>query len=190
MYSTSDLKKGLIIDFDGAPHVVEKLTITSPQARGASTIFKVRLRNLKSKGKSDKSFRSGDTFGIPDFEKRLVQFLYRDADSLHFMDIQSYEQFHFQESDIEWEIRFLKDEIEGIVSLVYNEEIIGLEMPPTVELEIIECAPSVKGNSATARTKSATLETGHIIQVPEHISQGEMAKIDTRSGEFLGRVSS
>lgn len=188
MYTTSDLKKGLIIDFEGAPHLVETLSVSTPQARGGATIYKVRLRNLKTKLKVDKSFRGGETFGQPDFEKRPVQFLYRDQDSYHFMDSQTYDQFVFEREDIEDESRFLKEQME-LKSFVYNEEVIGLELPPVVELEIVETAPAVRGNSATARSKPATLETGHIIQVPEHISQGIMARVDTTTGEFLGKAN-
>ena len=190
MYSTSDLKKGLIIEYDDAPQLIETLTVASPQARGGATIYKVRLRNLKTKQKIDKSFRSGDTFGMPDFEKRPVQYLYKAGTSYHFMDTSSYDQFEFEAEDLEWEVKFLKDEMDGIMSFVYNDEVIGLELPATVELEITQCDPSVKGNSATSRNKSATLETGHVVSVPEYISQGEIAKVDTRSGEFLGRASS
>lgn len=188
MYSTSDLKKGLIIDFEGAPHMVESLNVSTPQARGASTIHKVRLRNLRTKQKIDKSFRGGDTFGVPDFEKRPIQFLYRDADAFNFMDRESFDQFSFQAEDVEWEAKFLIEDLEGIVALVYNDEIIGLELPPQVVLEITETNPAVKGNSATSRSKPATLETGHVVQVPEHIAQGEGALVDTRTGEYLGRA--
>ncbi|MFT7619475.1 MAG: elongation factor P [Planctomycetota bacterium] len=190
MYTTSDLKKGLIIDFDGAPYMVEKLNISSPQARGGATIHKVRLRNLKTKQKADKSFRGGETFGIPDFDKRAISYLYKDMESYHFMDSENFEQFFLPIEDLEWESKFLKEEMEGLKSMVYNDEIIGMELPQVVELKITECAPSVKGNSATSRQKPATLETGHTIQVPEHVAQGHVARVDTSTGEFLGRASS
>ena len=90
--------------------------------------------------------------------------------------------------DLEWESTFLIDEMEGVKSLVYNDEIIGLEQPPTVSLKITECAPAVRGNSATARTKPATLETGHTVLVPEHTSPDEVLNVDTRTGESLGRA--
>ena len=190
MYTTSDLKKGLIIEFDGAPCMVEKLTVSTPQARGGATIHKVRLRNLMTRQKSDKSFRGGEQFGVPDFDKRPVSFLYKDQDAYHFMDTETYDQFALQAKNLEWEAKFLKEEMEGLKSMVFNDEVIGLELPPVIDLEITECAPSVKGNSATARQKPATLETGHIVQVLEHISQGDWARVDTRTGEFLGKAKS
>ena len=188
MYDISELKKGVVVEYDEAPHAVETVSASSPQARGASMIYKVRLRNLKTKQKVDKSFRSGDTFAMPDFQRRPVQFLYRDQETYHFMDQESFDQFHFEKSDIEWEAKFLKDEMEGILSLVYNEGVIGLELPPNVTLEITETNPAVKGNSATKREKPATLETGHVIQVPEYMSPGEIVNVDTRTGDFLGRA--
>ena len=188
MYTTSDLKKGLIIDFDGGPCIVDSVSMSTPSARGANCIFKVRLRNLKSKQKLDKSFRSGETFGVPDFERRPIQFLYADNTGHHFMDTESYDQFALQKEDIDWEMNFLVEELEGVKALTYNEQVIAIELPPTVTLEITETPPAVRGNSATARTKNATLETGHVIQVPEHISQGENVNVDTRSGDFLGRA--
>ncbi len=188
MYTTSDIKKGLILEYDDAPCMVESVQVSTPSARGASTIFKVRLRNLKSGQKLDKSFRGGDTFKVPDFSRAPCQYLYRDQESFHFMNEETFDQFSFTQKSIEWEAQFLKDELEGIACLIYNDEVIGLQMPPTVSLEITETPPSIKGASATARTKPATLESGFIVQVPEHISQGDVVNVDTRTGDFLGRA--
>ncbi len=189
MYSTSDLKKGLIIELDGAPHVVESVKISSPTARGGNTISRVRLRNLKTKQKVDKSFRGSESFADPAFEKRDCQLLYREQDTFHFMDQMTFEQFFFEKDDIEWEANFLRDELEGIRALIYNDEVIGLELPSHVTLKIAETQPSIKGASATARTKPATLETGHVVQVPEHIGPDDVLNVDTRTGEFLGRAN-
>jgi elongation factor P len=189
MYTTSDLKKGLILEYEEAPCMVESIQISSPSARGASTIFKVRLRNLKTKQKLDKSFRGGDTFAVPDFNRVSCQYLYKDQDAWHFMNQETYDQFFFPNEDIEWESQFLKDELEGIMCLIYNEQVIGLQLPTTVTLQITETPPSIKGASATARTKPATLETGLIVQVPEHISPGDSVNVDTRTGDFLGRAT-
>ncbi len=188
MYTTSDLKRGLFIETDGGPHLVEAVSATAPTARGASMIFKVRMRNLRTKQKVDKSYRGGETFGVPDVERRPVQYLYSDGSAFHFMDQKTYEQFALQVSDLEWERRFLVDDMEGIVALYYNEAPLALELPNTVALEITETAPAVKGNSATGRTKPATLRTGLVVQVPEHITQGTRVLVDTRTGEFGGRA--
>ncbi|MEM7201043.1 MAG: elongation factor P [Planctomycetota bacterium] len=188
MYSTSDLKRGLIIELEGAPVVVESLHVSSPTARGGNTVTRVRLRNLKTKQSFDKSFRGGETFAVPDVDRRPIQFLYADPATYHFMDSESYEQFELSREDLEWEGKFLVEGIEGVRAMYYNGAPIGLELPTAVSLEITETAPGVKGNSATGRTKPATLETGHVVQLPEHIDQGIRVSIDTRTGEFLGRA--
>ncbi|MCZ6792435.1 MAG: elongation factor P [Planctomycetota bacterium] len=189
MLSPGELKRGRIIDIDGEPCVVESITVQTPSSRGSTTIWKVRGRNLKTKQKVDKAFRSGDTIGEPNFEKRAVQFLYRDTSGFHFMDLQDYDQFALSEKELESESAFLVESLEGLRALVLDEEVIGIELPLAVQLEISECDPAVRGNSATARTKKATLETGLVIQVPEHIAPGERVRIDTTTGKFVGRAS-
>jgi elongation factor P len=188
MYTTSELKRGVVIDLDGAPHVVETVTVSTPTARGGNTIYRCKLRNLATKQRVDKAFRGGETFGVADVDRRKVQFLYRDPDAFHFMDQESYDQFPIDAADLEWEARFLVEEQEDIEALYYNDAPLGLELPHNVVLTITETAPAVKGNSATGRTKPATLETGHVIQIPEHISEGTRVSVDTRTGEFLSRV--
>ena len=188
MYSTSDLKRGLILELDGAPHLVESVQTSAPTARGATTIHRVRMRNLKTRQKVDRSFRGGDTFAVPDVDRRPVQFLYRDPDSFHFMDSESFDQFPFSKEELEWEAQFLMEEMEGLVAFYYNGSPLALELPNTVTLEITETSPAVKGDSATGRTKPATLQTGLVVQVPEHISEGTVVTVDTRTAAFVGRA--
>ena len=188
MLNPGDFKKGQIIDIDGHPCMIEKITMQPPSSRGGNTIWKVRARNLRTKQKVDKPFRSGDTAIEPDFEKRHVQFLYRDTTDLHFMDMDSYDQFALPIDGFSEEAGYLVDNLAGIRSLVLEEEVIGIALPLTVEISITECDPAVKGNSATARQKNATLETGLVIQVPEHISNGEIVRVDTTTGKFIRRA--
>ena len=188
MYTVSDLKRGVIIEIDADPHVVENVQVSSPTARGGSTIHRIRLRNLKTKQAVDRSFRGSETFPVPDVDRRPVQFLYADASGLHFMDGETYEQFHLRREDLEWENKFLTEGIEGLSAIYHNGVPIGLELPNTVALSVTETAPGVKGNSATGRTKAATLETGHIVQMPEHIDQDTRVTVDTRNGDFVGRA--
>jgi elongation factor P len=188
MYTTSDLKRGVVIELDGAPHVVETVSISTPTARGGNTIHRCRLRNLATKQRVDRSFRGGETFGVADVDRRKVQFLYRDPDAFHFMDQETYDQFPIQADELEWESKFLVEEQEDITALYYNEAPLALELPNNVVLTITETSPAVKGNSATGRTKPATLETGHTIQIPEHISEGTKVSVDTRTGDFISRV--
>ena len=189
MIEASDFKRGLLVEIDQAPCLIEDLEVKSPSARGASTIYKIRARNLMTGLKVDKSFRSGDVVKEPDFQKRDIQFLYTDDESCHFMDQEDFNQFSLSLSQLKNEVGYLFDGIEEVQSLVFNENVIGIELPSTVELEITECDPAVRGNSATPRPKKGVLSTGKEIQVPEHIGLGEWVKVDTRTGKFLGRVS-
>ena len=188
MLSTSELKPGVLIEYEGAPYIVETMTVSSPTARGGNTITRVRLRNMRTKQKRDVSFRGGEMFPQPAYERRPCQLLYSDTEAFHFMDQQDYEQFTLQRSDLEWEALFLKDELEGLFALRCDDELLGIELPPVVTLQITDTAPGIKGASATARNKPATLETGHTVKVPEHIDQSEVVKVDTKTGEFLGRA--
>ena len=188
MISTSDLKKGVLIEYQGAPCMVESVKVSSPTARGGNTITRVRLRNLRTRQKTDVSFRGGESFPQPEFEKRPCQLLYQDQAGYHFMDQENYEQFAVPPEALEWESKFLRDELEGILALWSGEELLGLELPTTVALKITDTPPAIKGASATARTKPATLETGHVVTVPEHIASGEVVDVDTRTGDFLRRA--
>ncbi|MDA1194790.1 MAG: elongation factor P [Planctomycetota bacterium] len=187
MLSTNDLKKGVIIEYEGAPCAVETVKVSSPTARGGNTITRVRLRNLKTRQKLDVSFRGGESFAEPDYEKRPVQLLYVEQDMYHFMDAENFEQFALHEGDLEWEKGFLKDDLEGIIAFRCDGEILGLELPNSVSLQITDTPPAIKGASVNQRTKPATLQTGLVIKVPEHIDNGEWVNVDSRTGEFLGR---
>ena len=188
MYSSNELKKGVIIDFDDAPHIVETTHTASASARGGNTMYRIRLRNLKSGQRIDKSFRGGDTFSPANVEKKPIQYLYDDQEVTHFMDSESFEQFALAHADIEWERQFLIEGIEDMRAMYYNGAPIAIELPSSITLTIKETAPGVRGNSATSRSKPATLETGHIVQVPENMEQGIRVSVDTRTGEFLRRA--
>lgn len=190
MYSSNELKKGVIIDFEGGPHIVETTHAASGGARGGNMIYHVRIRNLKTGQRIDKAFRSGEMLPPADVEKRPVQFLYDEAEVTHFMDSENFEQFALSHADIEWEHNFMVEGLEGMRALFYNGSPIAIELPPTVVLLIKETAPGVRGNSATSRNKPATLDTGYVIQVPEHTEEGMRISVDTRTGEFLGRAKS
>ncbi|MDF1700746.1 MAG: elongation factor P [Planctomycetota bacterium] len=188
MLSTNELKKGVIIEYEGAPCAVETVKVSSPTARGGNTITRVRLRNLRTKMKLDVSFRGGENFAEADFEKRPVQMLYVEKGMYHFMDQENYEQFGVHEDDLEWERGFIKDDTEGLLALRADEELLGIELPNSVTLTITDTPPAIKGASVNARTKPATLETGLVVKVPEHIDNGEAINVDTRTGDFLGRA--
>ncbi|MCF7848081.1 MAG: elongation factor P-like protein YeiP [Kiritimatiellales bacterium] len=188
MIKACDLKKSSIIDIDGTPHCIDSITQQSPTARGGTTIYKVRFRNVTTKQKVDQTFRGDDALQEAYFDTKEVQYLYLDGARYTFMDLENYEQFELFKDDIEECLPFLIEDMEGIIALISDGKVLTLRMPDTIEMEIVECAPSVKGASVTARTKPATLVTGLVVQVPEYIAPGEVIKIDTRERKFLSRA--
>ncbi len=183
-----DLKPGTVFNYNDTPHLLEGVTVQSPSARGGATLYKFRARNLITKNKTDLTCKGTDNLEDADFERREVTLMYTDADSVHLMDSESYEQYAIGMSDVEGEMKYVTEDLQGILALVYNGECVGLQVPPTVELKIAQCDPGVKGNSATGRTKPVTLETGLQVQAPEYLKEGEVIKVDTRTCEFLGRA--
>jgi elongation factor P len=183
-----DFKRRMVVEIEGAPHMIEHIQVQTPSARGAATLYKIKARNLKTKTRVEKSYRGTDSLNESSFERRPIQFLYRDPEAFHFMDSESYNQFSLPVEELRDQAPFMTENMEGIDSLVVDEEVIAIELPDTVELPIVETAPGVRGNSATGRTKPAKLSTGFEVQVPEHLDQGTTVRVDTRTGEYLGRA--
>lgn len=183
-----DIKRGMIVNYDGAPCIIETVNVHSPTARGAATFYKYRARNLLTKQKVDITLRGGDSLAEADFERRPIKYMYGDGTHLHFLDQADFNQYALPVGDLEEEVKYLTEELDGVFALIYNEQCVGIDVPQTVTLKITQCDPYVRGNSATGRTKPATLETGLSIQVPEYIAEGELVKVDTRTGDFLSRA--
>lgn len=183
-----EIKPGAVVNFEGSPVLIETVSVQTPSARGAATLYKYRGRNLVSKQKTDITLKGGESLEDADFERRAVKLMYADATHLHLLDQQDFNQWSIALEDVKDVKHYVTEELEGLLALIYNNECVGLQTPTAVELTIAECEPGAKGNSATGRTKPATLETGLVVQVPEFIKQGERIKVDTRSGEFLSRA--
>ena len=183
-----DLQSGSIVKLNGAPHAVEELQVQTPSARGGASLYKVRFRNLATKQKADRTFKGEDALDEVDFRKREVQFSYEDQDAFVFMDSEDYSEYILHASDIADEKRYLTEDLEGIYVLISEGKILGVQLPPAVNIPVASCDPSIRGASATARVKPATLATGLVVQVPEYISPEDTVRVDTRTGKFLGRV--
>ncbi len=183
-----DIKRGHIVNFNGAPCMIETINVQSPSARGAATFYKYRARNLITKQKVDITLRGGESLNEADFQKHPVKFMYSDPAEVHLLDDATYEQYSLPRDDLSEELQYLTEGIEGVTALIYNDQCVGVQLPVTVELKVVQCDPGIKGSSATARTKPATLETGLIVQVPEYLVEGERIKVDTRNGEYLSRA--
>ena len=187
MIYTGDFKRGLRVLIDGDPYVILEVHVQSPSARGASSLSKLRVRNLRTAQVLDKTFRGGDKVEQPDLELRPVQFLYRDDSGFHFMDTQSYDQFTLSADDLGEAAGYLTDGLDGIRSVVFNGKVISVDLPQTVVLRVVDTAPPLKGATAQAQTKPATLETGLVIQVPSYLDSDETVVVDTRDARFVSR---
>jgi elongation factor P len=188
MIRACDLKKTSVVKIDGEPHIVETIVVQTPAARGAGTLYKIRFRNLATKRKTDLVFKGDDVLVEADFERHPVQILYGDGESYTFMDLGDFSQFTVPKEEIEDEWPYLTESLEGAIAMISEGRMIGLELPLQIALPIVETTPVAKGGSATARTKPATLSTGLVVQVPEYIANGEMIRVDTRTGLFVSKA--
>ncbi len=188
MPSAKEIKSGAIVEYENEPVLIESVSVQAPSARGAATLYKFRGRNLVNKQKVDITLKGSDMLGEANFQRRNVNLMFKDATHAHFLDQVDYNQYSLPLPDVVNEMNYVTPGLEGMMALIYNDECVGIQLPVAVELEVTECDPAVRGNSATSRTKPATLETGLIVQVPEYLKQGEHIKVDTRNGEFLSRA--
>jgi len=187
MLTTSDFKRGIVIQLDGAPCLIMDVTFQSPSARGANTMVKTRYRNLITGQVLDKTFRSGDKVDEADFERHKGQFLYANGGRGVFMDLETYEQFEQDEGDFAANAPYLLEGTELVLGL-FQGRMVTVELPLTVELTVTDTAPALKNATATAETKEAVLETGLKIKVPPYLETGNRVKVDTRDGRFISRA--
>ena len=188
MPKASELKKGMVVEINNAPHAVKQLEAKSPSSRGAATLYKVRFTNLKTGQKLDESYKGDDLLKDADCVRVPLQYSYLDGDTYIFMNSEDYSQYGLNTDEIEDQLGYITDGLEGIVGLVMDGGLLGIELPQSVVMEITETAPGIKGATATGRTKPATLSTGLEIQVPEYLEPGEKVKVNTETGKFMSRV--
>lgn len=188
MPKASELKKGDVVEIAGVPHVVKHLEARSPSSRGASTLYKVRFTNLLTHQKRDESLRANDVYPEADFQRVQVQFSYIDGDHYVFMNSEDFSQYTLGVETLEGQLGYMIDGLEGLTALLIDGSIAAIELPQSVTMEITETAPAIKGASATARTKPATMTTGLVVLVPEYIEQGESIRINTADGKFMSRA--
>lgn len=186
MASTTDLRTGVIIRWNGQLHRVVEFHHHAPGNWRAMVIMK--LKNMNNGKQFEERVRAGEELEFVRVDKREMQFLYRDGEIYHFMDSETFEQLEVSGDTIGDQARFLKDN-EMASILFYDEtKILGVEIPVHVTLEVIEASVAVRGDTATNVLKQVTLETGAVISVPGFINQGDRLKVDTRSGEYIERV--
>ncbi len=187
MPKASDLKRGSVVAINGQPYIVNQIDVKAPSSRGANTLYKIRFNHAQTKQKLDDTFKGEDMLDDIDLERRLCAYSYRDDDLLVFMDDEDYSQYSLSEEDLGEQVQFITDGLSGIMGLLVDGQIVGVELPQSVVLEIVDTAPGIKGASASARTKPATCSTGLVIQVPEYLEVGERVKINTAEARYMSR---
>jgi elongation factor P len=185
MISTSDLHKNVVIELDG--DLWQILDYHHLKIGRGSAQVRIKLRNVKRGQTVERSFQAGDRWPRAILEHRQIQYLYRDGDDFHFMETESYEQFSVTAQQLDDVVNYLKD---GMLldRTSYEGETIGVELPVTVDLKVVETEPGFAGDTQTGARKLARLETGLSVQVPIFVDEGDTIRVDTRTGEYQTRV--
>lgn len=190
MPKASEIKKNAAVDYNGNTYIVRDIERSVPQGRAGGSLYRMRMYDVVTGSKIDETFKDSEMLNLADLIRRPAMFSYIDGDEYVFMDQEDYTPYNLNKDSIADEVLFINEETPNIQVLVVNEVPVALDLPTSVELEITETDPSVKGASATSRTKPATLSTGLVVQVPEHISTGDRIKINVEERRFMGRAES
>lgn len=181
----TELKIGKVVNHSGEPYVIVWNNFMRTAQR--KPVMRTKMRSLKSGNVLEKTFIAGEAFELVDIERSTSQYLYKDNEQAYFMDMKSYEQFGIPLAVLGEQILFLKEGEETMVTR-FEEQPIGVELPPKVVLKVTETSPGVRGNTAQGGTKAATLETGAIVQVPLFIEEGENIRVNTETQEYVERA--
>ena len=185
MISASEFRNGVTIEYEGDIYTILEFQHVKP-GKGAAFV-RTKIKNIKTGSVVEKTFRPTERMGKAFIDRKDMQYLYTDGELFHFMDNETFEQIAVNSSDVGDTLKFVKEN-EMVKILSYNGEIFGIEPPLFVELEITDTEPGFKGDTATGATKPATVETGATVNVPLFVNQGDVIKIDTRTGEYLSRA--
>lgn len=185
MISSNDFRTGLTIEVDGDIFLVVDFQHVKP-GKGAAFV-RSKLKNIRTGAIVERTFNAGEKLPKAHIERRQMQYLYPEGDNYVFMDTDTYEQIILNKENIGAGLKYLKDNM-NIYVLFYQEQSFGVELPNSVELKVVETEPGIRGDTATGATKSATLETGAVVQVPLFINVGDVLLIDTRSGDYIKRA--
>jgi elongation factor P len=183
--STAEFKKGLKIQFDGEPYSIVDFQHVKPGKGGA--FVRTKLKHMRVGRVIDNTFRAGEKVELVDFEEKGMQYLYKD-ERYHFMDLETYDQISLSADEVGDARDFLKENIE-VEILFIDGSPVTVELPNFIELRIAKTDPGIRGDTASGGSKPATLETGAVVQVPLFLNEGDVVKVDTRSGDYLGRVA-
>lgn len=185
MISVNDFRTGLTIEVDGDIFTVQDFQHVKP-GKGAAFV-RAKIKNLRNGNTVERTFRAGEMVGRALIENKAMQYLYASGDEHNFMDTETFDQVAIPGSQLEWELKFIRENM--VVNIAYYQgEIIGITLPNSVELKVTETEPGIKGNTATGATKNATMETGLTVQVPLFINEGDVLIINTSEGKYVSRA--
>ncbi|MFT6388588.1 MAG: elongation factor P [Cellvibrionaceae bacterium] len=188
MPKASDVKKNNAIDYNGKTYIVRDIERSVPQGRAGGSIYRMRMYDVVTGSKIDETFKDSDMLNLADLVRKSAMFSYVDGDEYVFLDTVDYTPYNLNKDTIADEILFINEATEGVNVVVVNDLPVALDLPTSVELEVTETDPSIKGASATSRTKPALLSTGLTLQVPEHIANGDKIKVNVEERKFMGRA--
>lgn len=188
MPKASEIKKNMAVEYDGRVMIVRDIERSVPQGRASGSIYRMRMYDVVTGGKVDESFKAEDMLKQADLAKRPAILSYVDGDEYVFMDEEDYTPYHLNKASIEEQLLFIDESTKGLLVVLIGERAVSIDIPSAVDLVIAETSPSVRGASASARTKPATLTTGLVVQMPEHISTGDKIRINTAEAKFISRA--
>lgn len=188
MPKASEIKKNTALNYNGRTYIVRDIERSVPQGRAGGSLYRMRMYDVVTNSKIDETFKDSEMLELADLVREPVMFSYIDGEEYIFMNTEDYTPYNLNKETIANEIPFITEATTGIQVILVDDVPVALELPTHVELEITETDPSIKGGSATARTKPAILSTGLTVQVPEHISTGNVIRIHVEERKFLGRA--
>lgn len=185
MYGVSEFRNGLKIEYEGTPYVIIEFQHVKPGKGNAFT--RTKIKNLITGRTLEPTFKSGDKVGKPDIDEKQMQYLYREGEHYAFMDTETYEQILVDKKALAEQAGFLQENCNCAV-LIYNGQPINVALPNFVVLKIVDCEPGIRGDTATGASKPAKLESGASVNVPLFVNEGELIKVDTRTGTYMERA--
>ena len=188
MPKASEIKKNVALDYNGKTYIVKSIERAVPQGRTGGSIYRMRMYDIVSGGKIDESFKDSEMLTLADLIRKQANFSYVDGDEYVFLDKEDYTPYSLRKEAIAEELLFINEATQGIYVVIVDDHPVGLDLPGIIELDIVETDPSIKGASASARTKPAIMSTGLVVQVPEYIASGERIKINVEERKFISRA--
>ena len=188
MPKASEIKKGTAVEYNDKAYIVSDIERSVPQGRAGGSIYRMRMYDVVTQNKIDETFKDSDILNLADLIRKPVMLSYVDGNEYIFMDTGDYTPYSLNKESIADQVLFINEATTGVHVIMVNDSPVALDLPSNVELEVIETDPSIKGGSATSRTKPALLSTRLTVQVPEHISVGDKIKVSVEERKFLSRA--